>query len=185
MTKAKKAAREKTPREIQMAELRRRRANWKTGPRVPVGTGPGEHPRDADGGARIFVREVLPASPARFCWFCFESDRELHVADITGVCFCKECASSLLELATYYVPDQDELIGPLVNACAAALPIVEAGPHPLIAAQLKFAIQLTAEWFDGACPEADPAWSEADAAEMSREPRQPELPLEDLKGPAT
>jgi hypothetical protein len=79
-----------------------------------------------------------------------------------------------LELATQYVPDQEELIGPLLNACAAALPIAEAAGNRLLVTQLKFAIGLTAEWLNF-CPCDGPAWTEADAA--SCEPRQPELPI--------
>jgi len=161
---AKKSTGSETPAEIQKAELRRRRAKWN------------EAKSEEATDDKPFALESVPASSKHFCWFCFENDRELLVAATTGVRFCRECARSLLELATVYVPDQNELIGPLVNACAAAAAVVDASANQLIVAQLKYCIQHAAEWFSVG-PMAEPAWTEADAASV--EPRQCELPMPD------
>ncbi len=80
-----------TPREIQAAELRRRRANWKNPDPDAAPAG--------NNGATTFVKATIPASPRHFCWFCFENDRELFVAGTTGVHFCRQCAAALGRLA--------------------------------------------------------------------------------------
>jgi hypothetical protein len=149
-------------RNIQKAELRRRRAKWKEPP---------ENTRQV----KPFVR-TLPASPNRYCWFCFESRRELIVAAITDVRFCRECATWLI--VDVALQDTDQLIGPLLNACAAALPVVDGAYARPIAAQLRHAIEHAAEWLRFV-PCDNPGWTEEDIID---EPRQPELPIPQVRG---
>jgi len=81
----------KTPREIQLDELRRRRAK---------AMAPSEGEFDERPiGPKPFVRETIAASVKHFCWLCFENERDLLVAGVTGIHFCRECARSLVELS--------------------------------------------------------------------------------------
>jgi len=87
----------KTPAEIQIAELDRRRVTRKAKPK--------------SGDPKPFVRETIAASAKHYCWFCFEADRELLVARVTGVQFCRQCAGELAELAApASKPESDDAV---------------------------------------------------------------------------
>jgi hypothetical protein len=85
----------KTPREIQAAELKRRRDNRQT--ELDVGE------------AKPFIRTTIAASPSLFCWFCFENDLDLLVAGISGVAFCRPCAQHCYEHGEIYKTRQENL----------------------------------------------------------------------------